>query len=276
MIKCRLWLRCCNKIISSYSRQTMEALTNMWIHATNKGSPLAVMMVRFYIFKHFMNSVFVDCRGFWIAGILKVSLSPHSYNVGIEGLECPKIKNINFDLTGSCTATATNPSTGECNESICPSGYCKFNIHSFDSRFNYYNQSFQRILMQASVSQAALLVTRLMSVTGNLIFLSLLLGQMIIYFFPFLFINNNLLLLGLGNTMKQSAACWALPYEWSRTLPTLTSALLCVPAPRMPPTPPGATLTTIACESPFTSRTFPHYMSRSPIRFKELSKNFSF
>ena len=55
MIKCRLWLRCCNKIISSYSRQTMEALTSMWTHATNKGSPLDVMMVCFYIFKHFMS-----------------------------------------------------------------------------------------------------------------------------------------------------------------------------------------------------------------------------
>ena len=137
MIRCLLWLRCCNKIISSCSRQTMEALTNMWIHATNKGSPLAVMMVRFYIFKHFMNSVFVDCRGFWIAGILKVSLSPHSYNVGIEGLECPKIKNINFDLTGSCTATATNPSTGECNESICPSGYCNLSLQLLIYYYNY-------------------------------------------------------------------------------------------------------------------------------------------
>ena len=55
MIRCLLWLRCCNKIISSCSRQTMEALTNMWIHATNKGSPLDVMMVRFYLFKHFMD-----------------------------------------------------------------------------------------------------------------------------------------------------------------------------------------------------------------------------
>ena len=52
-----------------------------------------------------------------------------------------KDKNINFDLTGSCTATATNPSTGECNESICPSGQDEFNIQSFDSRFNYYNHA---------------------------------------------------------------------------------------------------------------------------------------
>ena len=52
-----------------------------------------------------------------------------------------KDKNINFDLTGSCTATATNPSTGECNESICPSGQDEFNIQSFDPRFNYYNHA---------------------------------------------------------------------------------------------------------------------------------------
>ena len=39
-----------------------------------------------------------------------------------RGVGMFKDKNINFDLTGSCTATATNPSTGECNANICPSG----------------------------------------------------------------------------------------------------------------------------------------------------------
>ena len=62
-------------------------------------------------------------------------------------------------------------------------------------------------ITQASVFQAALPVTRLMIVTGILIFLSLLLGQMIISFPLSLSPDNNLLLLGLGNTTKQSAAC---------------------------------------------------------------------
>ena len=112
-----------------------------------------------------------------------------------------KDKNINFDLTGSCTATATNPSTGECNESICPSGQDEFNIQSFDSRFNYYNH--------ASICFSGCAPCDETDDCHRHFDLSIITSWPNDNLFPppFLFINNNLLLLGLGNTTKQSAAC---------------------------------------------------------------------
>ena len=172
MIKCRLWLRCCNKIISSYSRQTMEALTSMWTHATNKGSPLDVMMVRFYIFKHFMDlylSIVLNCWNY--------KSESFSSLIELEGLECLKIKT--SILTSQDLALRPQQILPLENAMRVSAPQVKMN-----SIFNLLTQDLIITITQASVFQAALPVTRLMIVTGILIFLSLLLGQMIISFPP--------------------------------------------------------------------------------------------
>ena len=100
--------------------------------------------------------------------------------IELEGLECLKIKT--SILTSQDLALRPRQILPLENAMRVSAPQVKIN-----SIFNLLTQDLIISITQASVFQAALPVTRLMIVTGILIFLSLLLGQMIISFPPLSF-----------------------------------------------------------------------------------------